>query len=40
MSRFINTEQKTDSYSESNSEVEQKSDAELMTKLSPNSDSE
>ena len=40
MSRFINTELKSDSDSEPDSEVESKSDAELMTKLKSNSDSE
>ena len=40
MSRFINTELKSDSDSESNSEAESKSDTELMTKLEPDSDSE
>ena len=40
MSRFINTELKSDSDSEPDSEVESKSDAELMAKLSPDSDSE
>ena len=40
MSRFINTELKSDSDSEPDSEVEPKSDAELMAKLSPDSDSE
>ena len=38
MSRFINTELKSDS--EPDSEVESKSDAELMGKLSSDSDSE
>ena len=36
MSRFINTELKSDS----DSEAESKSDTELMAKLEPNSDSE
>ena len=40
MSRFINTELKSDSDSESDSEVESKSDAELMAKLKSDSDSE
>ena len=40
MSRFINTELKSDSESESNSETESKSDTELMAKLESNSDSE
>ena len=40
MSRFINTELKSDSESESNSETESKSDSELMAKLESNSDSE
>ena len=42
MSRFINTELKSDSDSEldSDSEVESKSDTELMVKLKPDSDSE
>ena len=39
MPRFINTELKSDSES-SDSEVESKSDAELMTKLKSDSDSE
>ena len=38
MSRFINTELKSDSDSESDSEVESKSDAELMAKLKSDSD--
>ena len=40
MSRFINTELKLDSYSESesDSEVELKSDTELMTKLESDSE--
>ena len=40
MSRFINTELKSDSdsESESDSEVESKSDAELMAKLKSDSD--
>ena len=38
MSRFINTELKSDSDSEPDSEVESKSDAELMTKLNSDSD--
>ena len=38
MSRFINTELKSDS--ESDSESESKSDTELMTKVESNSDSE
>ena len=37
MSRFINTELKSDSDSESDSEVESKSDAELMAKLKSDS---
>ena len=38
MSRFINTKLKSDSESlDSDSEVERKSDAELMTKLKSNS---
>ena len=40
MSRFINTEPKSDSDSEPDSEVESKSDAELMAKLSSDSDFE
>ena len=40
MSRFTNTELKSDSYSESDSEAELKSDTELMAKLQSNSDSE
>ena len=40
MSRFINTELKSDSDSEPDSEVESKSDAELMAKLKFGSDSE
>ena len=40
MSRFINTELKSDSDSEPDSEVESKSDAELMAKLKSGSDSE
>ena len=42
MSRFINTELKSDSDSDSepDSEVESKSDAELMAKLKSDSDSE
>ena len=40
MSRFINTELKSDSDSESDSEAESDSDAELMAKLKPYSDSE
>ena len=40
MSRFINTELKSDSYWEPDSEVESKSDAELMAKLKSDSDSE
>ena len=40
MSRFINTELRSDSHSEPDSEVESKSDAELMAKLKPDSDSE
>ena len=39
MSRFINTELRSDSHSEPDSEVESKSDAELMAKLKPDSDS-
>ena len=39
MSRFINTELKSDSDSEPDSEVESKSDAELMAKLKFDSDS-
>ena len=38
MSRFINTELKSDSDSESVSEVESKSDSELMAKLKSDSD--
>ena len=37
MSRFINTELKSDSDSESDSKVESKSDAELMAKLKSDS---
>ena len=40
MSRFINTELKSDSDSEPDSEVESKSDTELMAKLKSDSDSE
>ena len=40
MSRFINTELKSDSDSEPDSEVESKSDAELMVKLKSDSVSE
>ena len=40
MSRFINTELKPDSNSDPDSEAEWKSDAELMAKLKPGSDSE
>ena len=40
MSRFINTELKSDSESESDSEAESKSDTELMAKLTYDSDSE
>ena len=42
MSRFINTELKSDSDSDSEpaSEVASKSDVELMARLSPDSDSE
>ena len=40
MSRFINTEVKSDSDLEPDSEVEPKSDVELMTKLKSDSDSE
>ena len=40
MSRFINTELKSDSDSESDSEVGSKSNAELMAKLKSDSDSE
>ena len=40
MSRFINTELKSNSDSEPDSEVESKPDVELMAKLSPDSDSE
>ena len=39
MSRFINTELKSDSDSESDSEAEPKSDAELVAKLKSDSDS-
>ena len=39
-SRFINTELRSDSHSGLDSEVELKSDAELMAKLKPDSDSE
>ena len=39
MSRFINTELKSDSDSEPHSEVESKYDCELMTKLKSDSDS-
>ena len=38
MSRFINTELKSDSDSEPDSEVESKSDAELMAKWKSDSD--
>ena len=38
ISRFINTELKSNSESESDSEVESKSDAELMAKLKSDSD--
>ena len=40
MSRFINTELKSDSDSEPDSEVESNSDAELMAKQKSDSDSE
>ena len=40
MSRFINAELISDSNSEPDWEVEAKSDAELMTKLKSDSDSE
>ena len=40
MSRFINTELKSDSDSEPDSEVESKSDAELVAKLKSESESE
>ena len=40
MSRFINTELKSDSVSESDLEAESKSDTELMAKLKSDSDSE
>ena len=40
MSRFINTELKSDSDSELDSEEESKFDAELMAKLKSGSDSE
>ena len=40
MSRFINTELKSDSELEPDSEAESKSDAELMAKLKSDSDSE
>ena len=40
MSRFINTELKSDSDSEPDSEVESKSNTELMAKLKSDSDSE
>ena len=40
MSRFINTELKSDSDSELDSEEESKLDAELMAKLESGSDSE
>ena len=39
ISRFINTELRSDSDSEPDSEVESKSDAELMAKLKFDSDS-
>ena len=39
MSRFINTELKSDSVSESDLEAESKSDTELMAKLKSDSDS-
>ena len=38
MPRFINTELKSDSNSEPNSEVESKSDGELIAKLKSDSD--
>ena len=38
MSRFINTDLKSDSDSEPDSEVESKFDAELITKLKSDSD--
>ena len=40
MSKFINTELKSDSESESELEVESKSDTELMAKLKSSSDSD
>ena len=40
MSRFINTELKSESQSESDSKTESKSDIEIMAKLESNSDSE
>ena len=40
MSKFINTELKSDSHSELNSEEESKFDAELMRKLDSGSDSQ
>ena len=40
ISRFINTELRSDSDSEPDSEVESKSDAEFMAKLKSDSDSE
>ena len=40
MSRFMNTELKSDSHSEFDSEEESKFDAELMAKLKSGSDSE
>ena len=40
MSRFINTELKSNSDSDSELEVESKSDTELMAKLKSSSDSE
>ena len=40
MSRFINTELKSGSVSESDLEAESKSDTELMAKLKSDSDSE
>ena len=40
MSRFINTELKSESESESESQPESESDTELMTKLESNSDIE
>ena len=40
MSRFINTELKSDSDSELDSEEESKFDAELMAKLEPGSNSD